>query len=693
MDYQIVEVKLIGLNLKSLFYKVNFNIARLDIIEVEIKNTKKRLALVIEVYKNLDLDFEVKEAMASQFSLTDTQKILLNFISEYYLCDIGISLDIFTLFNTSFLQKTDKSQAKDVNKLKDLSTNRNLDSKYTKNINNLSLEQKNILDNILQNISKNINLNLLFGDTGSGKTEIYIHIMQKYLNKQILFLMPEISLTPQIELRLKKVFKNIGIWHSLKTKKQKEKILQDLIEGKINIIAGARSALFLPFNNLGLIIVDEEHDSSYKSSSNPKYNAKDIAIFLSIKNIAVVLGSATPSPTSYNIVKNQHSGLGLLRLKNNFFNTQRHIIQDKDSGLSKMLKDQIIKALDEKKQVMIFIPTRANFKSLVCNTCGNTIKCPNCSVSLSLHRNKNALICHYCNYSKIAKLECGCGGEFKGVRIGTQEFKIQLEKFLEKYYLKRDFSNNTLESKKESLGLREYPNLALLNSKNATNLESKNIVTIEIFDRDNVGTQKKLEYILNNFSSGKIDILIGTQMITKGHDYPDVGLSAIIDIDFFLNMQSFNAAFNAYSLIYQVAGRAGRRNGGVFLLQSKREEILENINCDFEDILEAELEYRQNLYPPFCKIALIKISHKDHESARKFVNAAYNFLKTLDIFEFELVGFSQAQIFRIKHIYSYQIFLRSKKKLELQKVLKYLLIHIDPELKKVIDIDIDSLLV
>ena len=330
---------------------------------------------------------------------------LARFIAEYYVCSLGEALALFT----PFLEK----------------------SLHVKQTINTNIELSSLQEEALAFIKANTNA-LLFGDTGSGKTEIYMKLFEEAINegKQVAFLVPEIGLTPQMKSRLKHHFgTHVAIWHSKISAKKKEQILTELQEGKVCIVAGTRSALFLPYENLGLIVVDEEHDESYKSSNRPRYNAKDLALLFGQKlNAKVLLGSATPTLGSFHKIPT-------FRLKGTFFESQSYIMYDDgEHGLSFKMTQAIQKALDAHKQVIVFLPTRANFKYITCKNCGANVECPFCSVGMSLHHNMNALKCHYCNYTEVIPKvcpKCGCE-DIVATRMGTAEvsqYTLMLECF------------------------------------------------------------------------------------------------------------------------------------------------------------------------------------------------------------------------------------------------------------------------
>ena len=515
------------------------------------------------------------------------------FISTYYICSLGEALSLYIPFDTNTYNSNILSYSN--------ISNIQLSSTQEKSLN---FTQKNICS-------------LLFSNTGSGKTEIYIKAIQEQLlqGKQAVMLMPEISLTPQMQIRLEKEFgAYISIWHSKVTKKKKQDIIKNLANGSIKLIAGARSALFLPYKNLGIIIVDEEHDESYKSDKKPRINVKDIAIYLSSKfNIKVILGSATPSLTSY-------TKIPFIRNKTTFFQTSKTFIYDEmQLGLNENIISKISKTIFNDEQVIIFLPTRANFKYQVCNDCGKSVECPFCSVSLSLHKNLKSLKCHYCNYTQKISQNCvHCEtGLIKNYRLGTAEVE--------------DILKNTFKNK-----------------------------VIERFDTDSIKTNKELKIILKKFNDSKIDILVGTQMLSKGHDYHNVTLAVILGIDSIFNMTSYKSREKAISLAIQISGRSGRKGYGEVLIQTKNKEFFQNYleKDNYEEFLDDELNCRKDLYPPYVRLAKVTFSHQNAFLAQKELNKWVNNFTNLTN-KVELVGFGEAGIFKIANKYRYELLLRS----------------------------------
>ena len=425
---------------------------------------------------------------------------------------------------------------------------------------------------------------LIFGDTGSGKSEIYIALIAQALaaGKQALFLMPEISLTPQMTKRLQSYFgERLGVWHSKISPKKKREILAKFNAGEIRLIAGARSALFLPFSDLGLIVVDEEHDDSYKSAAAPRLNARDAAIFVGKKlGIRVVLGSATPALSTY--AKQPH-----FRLRGTYFSSaKRFIFDESETALSSKILTEIGRSLEAGKQAVVFLPTRANYKYMVCENCGQIVRCPFCAVGMSYHADAAALKCHYCGFSTFYKASCeNCGSEVMQARkIGTGELAAQLA--------------------------ARFPS-----------------ARIAKFDRDEITTQRKLEALLNNFNAHKIDILVGTQMLSKGHDYHGVDLAVIMGIDEHLSYPDFRAREKTLALAMQVAGRAGRSGQGRVVIQTRQSGFFRDYIENYDDFLRDEAEFREGLYPPYMRLLRVLISHKNENAASEIMNAALELLR------------------------------------------------------------------
>lgn len=552
--------------------------------------------------KVLDEAVVIKEVEIPSFKCTDISEItneyfdekmlqIATFVSQYYVCSMGEALSVYNAFDKTIIPIFNEEK---------------FDSKIV-----LSKEQEKAKEFLRQKKQA-----LLFANTGAGKTEVYIKIIEEHLNenKQAIILMPEISLTPQMQKRLEKVFdKSVAIWHSKITKKKKEEILKGLQEGSIRLIAGARSALFLPYSNLGVIVVDEEHDDSYKSDSKPRLHTKDLSIYMAKKyDFQLVLGSATVSTSSFHKIP-------FFRLDETYHKTKKvYTFEDSDSNLTSTIINKISKTLNEKHQVIVFLPTRANFKYQICTSCGKSVECPYCSVSMSLHKNDLALKCHYCGYAQQIPSSCpSChSGIIHNLRVGTAQIEEELKVLFPEKIIKR-------------------------------------------FDRDEIKTNKQLKTVLNEFNKGEIDILVGTQMLSKGHDYHNVKLAVVLGIDSVLNMNSYKSREKALSLLIQISGRSGRSGEGEVIIQTKNEDFFNHYlnESNYQEFLESELEFRQELYPPFLKMAKITFSHAHGLKIKDEMESYVKVLKENK--NIEIVGFGQSPIFKMANKYRYEILLRS----------------------------------
>lgn len=582
--------------MEPLTYSSCENYQRLELITVPLHSNEK-IGVVLEEVE--EPDFKTLDIIGNRnFHFTQSQLDLAKFISEYYFCSLGDAFSLFTPFKVS-----EKSTDIELNTTISLSSNQ---------------------EKALRELQKH-KVSLLFGDTGSGKTEIYMKWFEDVLseNKRVLMLMPEISLTPQMQIRLEEHFgDSVVMWHSKLTKKQKEKNLEKIYDGSARVIAGARSALFLPIDDLGLIVVDEEHDDSYKASSRPRYHARDMAIYYaSILKIPVLLGSATPSLSSY--VKFPY-----VRLKGGYFNQNRRFVYEPHiEEITPIIEEAVSKTVIKKEQAMLFLPTRANFKYMICDRCGYTYKCPYCDVGMSLHKFSRRVKCHYCNFQEPIPENCpSCNeGILKTSRLGTAE---AVEYFKEK-----------------------YPDLR-----------------VGQFDRDVITTQKKLKALLSSFNTGEIDLLIGTQMLSKGHDYHDVTLAVIQGIDNILQMSDYRAREKALSLLIQIAGRSGRKKDAIVLVQSFYQEFFDPYVNAYENFLEEEKEFRKELYPPYKKLARLNFAHLKSSTASDKMNEV---LQKIYRFEnVEVVGQGPSPIEKIANKYRFQILLRSDKSTDLIKAIK-----------------------
>ncbi|UFS63125.1 primosomal protein N' [Sulfurimonas sp. HSL-3221] len=590
------ELSLLNTPLGALTYASDTPLEKGQIIEVSLQ-TRKRLGIVMKQVEQPAFETEKITALQSAY-FKNWQIEFARFISEYYFCSLGEALGLFVPYD-GLSNEVDQTLYGSIA---------------------LSKRQEEVLTFL-----KKHPVSLLFGDTGSGKTEIYMKYFEAMLSqgKRSLFLMPEISLTPQMQKRLEAHFGDaVVMWHSKLTKKQKEKALIKIRSGEAGIIAGPRSALFLPIDDLGVIIVDEEHDDSYKSSSRPRYHARDMAIYYGkLLKIPVVLGSATPSLSSY--VKFPH-----YRLKGGHFQSERAFeFEAHAEGITPKIESAIEATVAQKEQAMLFIPTRANFKYLICSSCGYTYECPFCSVGMSVHRYRRQVRCHYCGFAEAIPQHCPeCQtGDLVSSRLGTAE---AVEYFHEQQPQWR----------------------------------------VAQFDRDKITTQKKLKELLHAFNEHEIDLLVGTQMLSKGHDYHAVTLAVVLGLDNLLSLSDYRARERALSLLLQIAGRSGRKKAARVIVQTFNAEFFSAYVDAYERFLEEEKLFREGMYPPYKKLCRVLFAHKKSETAEAAMRQMETGLKVFDTVE--IVGAGKAPIEKIAGKYRYQILLRSDKSTDLIRALK-----------------------
>ena len=569
-----------------LTYESECSVELNSIVDVKVRNKLVKALVLKDVEKPSFKTLSILDVTSNYIS--NKQLELAKFMSEYYVSSLGQTLALFTPFDKTV-------------KLLDTS----LEHKTDILLSDAQQKAYNFLD------AKDISL--LFASTGAGKSEIYMKLFEKELSKgkQVLLLMPEISLTPQMKKRLEKNFDTeVIMWHSKITKNTKKKYIEKILSGEVKIIAGARSALFLPLDNLGAIVVDEEHDDSYKSNQNPRYNAKDMAIFFSSKfKIKCVLGSATPSLNTYKKIPHH-------RLKETFIKTNKeYVFETSYDNLSDQSLYELKECVKRGEQAIVFIPVRANFKNLECSDCGYNYDCPYCSVSMSVHNKKNALKCHYCNFTQAIPKTChNCKGDtLSSSRLGTAQAVVELEK----------------------LGFRA-----------------------KAFDRDEITTQKKLKDTLKAFNDKEIDVLVGTQMLSKGHDYPNVTLAIILGIDAALHQADFRASYKALSSMLQISGRSGRAKDAKVIVQSHNESFFRKYLDDFQVFLDDELKVNK-MYPPHTKLAKVLFAHKNKAKAQDSMHSFLDNLKNYK--DVEVIGFGESPINLIASKHRYQIMLRSTK--------------------------------
>jgi primosomal protein N' (replication factor Y) len=478
---------------------------------------------------------------------------------------------------------------------------------------------------------------LLHGITSSGKTQVYIRLIEQMLanNRQVLYLLPEIALTTHIIERLRRYFGNIiGVYHSRFNDNERVEVWQKVLKGEFRIVLGARSSVFLPFEDLGLIIVDEEHESSYKQfDPAPRYNARDASIYLShVHQAKVLLGSATPSFESYYNAKTDK--YGLVELTERFGGvelpqievvsiTQETKNKTMQSHFSSVLMADMAAALEKKEQVILFQNRRGYAPVILCKTCAYSPKCINCDVTLTYHKSSGKLHCHYCGYKEDTPNICpACGSahlEQKG--FGTEKVEDELSILMPDARITR-------------------------------------------MDLDTTRSKMAFQNILNDIEEKKIDILVGTQMVAKGLDFPDITVIGIINADSLLKYPDYRANERSFQLLAQVSGRAGRRGKqGKVVIQTydpNHRVIKQVIENDYRDLYNTEMEERKAFkYPPFYRIIELNIKHKEPE--KLYLQAEYIAKEVRKHFADRVIGPEFPLINRIRNYYIKTIILKFEK--------------------------------
>ncbi len=511
----------------------------------------------------------------------------------------------------------------------------------------LTAQQKQVLD---EYINSSDNLFLLKGVTGSGKTEVYMRMVEDALNKgkSAIVLVPEISLTPQMIERFKGRFgKDVALFHSKLSDGERFDEWFRVKSGKAKLVIGARSAIFLPVKNLGLIIIDEEHENTYKSDQNPKYQTKEVAEFLSNqKGCKVVLGTATPTiETFYRALIGE---LKLLELNSRVdgkamppmkvVDMRNELKSGNASLFSRELFNEIKEKLSKKEQIILFLNRRGFSTFVSCRSCGYVFKCEECDISMTYHRN-GLLVCHYCGKTKSTPKKCPkCDSKYvKFFGAGTQRVEEEVKKYF-----------------KEAKVLR--------------------------MDVDTTRSKDSYENIYNTFKDGKADILIGTQMISKGLDFKNVTLVGILAADMSINIPDYRASERTFQIITQVAGRAGRgeKQGNVIIQTYTPDHysLKYAINYDYEGFYEREFTVRALMkYPPFGKILLINAISKKEDLLKQFMHKISNGIKLLVEKEkdIDVLGPIPCLIAKVKENYRWQIVIKGEFESEFAKKIKELL--------------------
>ncbi|MCD8851572.1 primosomal protein N' [Staphylococcus xylosus] len=513
----------------------------------------------------------------------------------------------------------------------------------------LTYDQQEAYKSILESIQAHRQRTyLLHGVTGSGKTEVYLQTIEEVLKlgRQAMMLVPEIALTPQMVLRFKRRFGDeVAVLHSGLSKGERYDEWQKIRDGKASVSVGARSSVFAPFKNLGMIIIDEEHESSYKQEDYPRYQARDIAQWRSqYHQCPLILGSATPSLETY--ARAEKGVYELLSLPNRVNQQALPEIEIVDmrtelsSGNRSMFSEQLRKAiqqrLDKKEQIVLFLNRRGYASFMLCRDCGHVPQCPNCDISLTYHKSTDQLKCHYCGHQEVPPNKCpNCESEhIRQVGTGTQ----RVEELLQEAF------------------------------------QEARIIRMDVDTTSRKGAHEKL---LDDFGAGKGDILLGTQMIAKGLDFPNITLVGVLNADTMLNLPDFRASERTYQLLTQVSGRAGRHEKeGEVIIQTYNPEhyAIKDVQAnDYTAFFNKEMNYRKmGKYPPYFFLINFTIAHKEMKKVMEASKHIHKILLQHLTDKALVLGPSPAALSRINNEYRFQILVKYKSEPALHEALKYL---------------------
>jgi len=567
--------------------------------------------------------------------LTEEMMLLARWISNNYLCSIGESYA--AIISPALSSSKRKNPAETL-----------IEKVYEENISHtLTPNQAKATEEIKNGLRSNtFKPFLLFGVTSSGKTEVYLNAIEETLKlgKSAVFLLPEISLTPHfIRLIQNRFHDKVGIWHSNLTGREKFNTWAKAKNGSVRIMVGPRSAVFAPFDKLGLIIIDEEHETSYKQDQKPAYHAREVALERArINNAVIVFGSATPSIETFYRAKTGEFGLLELkeRVGEGVLPPVRIIDSRKQYKRSKILSEPLIEALEKtlakREQAVIFLNRRGFAPGVICEACNKVVQCPNCSISLVYHFDDKKMKCHYCEYSQSYPKVCpSCGaGELYIYGFGTQRVEHELKKI--------------------------FPQGRIIR-----------------LDRDSTKRKGVYEKAYDDFRKENFDILLGTQIVVKGFDFPRITLAGVIDADISMYFPDFRSAERTFQLLTQVAGRSGRSIlGGEVIIQSAHPEHYAlgfAKNHDYPSFYDKEIEFRREMnYPPFTTLCNVIIRGKNEA---KVTEAAEEFKKQLirdkaADSRFEVLGPSPASRVKLHNMFRWQILLKGKKSDIIQSVSK-----------------------
>lgn len=617
-------------------------------VVVPLGKNKIYTGVVLTLHSNTPQGVELKsiiEVLDEQPAVNELQLRFWQWMASYYICPLG---DVMKAALPGAMKPKDEEALKEKNK-KRRSADAHCAEAETSPLSTLSPVQQQAMESIEKSFSEK-NVTLLHGVTSSGKTEIYIHLIHKCLQegKQVLYLLPEIALTTQITERLRRVFGDkMGVYHSKFTEAQRLDIYKRQASAcPYQLILGVRSGIFLPFSNLGLIIIDEEHEHSYKQQEPaPRYHARSAAIMLAhMAGAKTLLGTATPSFEVYHMARKERYGYVQL--------THRHrdmqlptveVIDTKEAKRKKLMKGafspRLIEAMREalgKKEQIILFQNRRGFSSFIeCKQCGWVPRCPHCDVTLTLHKKTATLTCHYCGYTTHIPAQCPACEEtaFTDIGVGTEKVEEQIAKLFE------------------------------------------GAATLRM-DLDTAKTRLQHERIISDFAHHKADILIGTQMVTKGLDFDNVSVVGILDADSMLNLPDFRSYERAFQTLSQVAGRAGRnRKPGLVILQTRSadSDIIRHItNNDYWQMFYEQMSERQLFnYPPFRRLINVYLRHRDDQLLDHLADNMGERLRA--VFGDRVLGPERPPIARMHSLYIRKIMLKIEHQASVTQVREALL--------------------
>ena len=623
--------------------------------EVRFGN-KKMTGFITKIYDSFPSHCAVPLEKIKQVSkIVDSEPLITQelletaiWVSKYYLCTIGEAVN--SILPSARRESSEQSFS--------------FDSEISAGIRqNLSEEQKKAVTDILAHAEKNeSSFHYLYGPTGSGKTEVFLQTAEQILkkNKGVIYLVPEISLTQQVvDSVVNRFGPQVAVLHSSLTQSQKLTQWKKILHREARIVIGARSAIFAPVPDLGMIIIDEEHDSSYKSGNTPRYHARQTAMYRASKlKIPLIMGSATPSVEAWHLMNcgkllkhtlsKRLAGGEKPSIK--CINLNQSVMQ---GCISEELKNEIETTLKEKKQAILFLNRRGFTHFFRCSTCGFEMKCKNCSVSMTFHKSENRLRCHYCGWHILPPSSCPkCGS----LDIGYSGFGTE---FI------------------EAETAQKFPNARIVR-----------------VDTDSVSKKGELQNKIDAFKKGEFDIMLGTQMVAKGLNFPNLKTVGIILADTALHLPDFRATERTFSLITQVAGRAGRffPDGKVFVQTYNPENQAISFACsaNTEGFYDFEINQRKLLsFPPFSRLIRLVFRSSNQIKAQMTSEDAANLIENLKIPGVEILGPSECPLSKISQNYRFQLILRGEKIVPLQNAVRKLLFDYRHPQEVYIECDVD----